>query len=207
MPGRTNAGIATIRDLAPESPWRTHLLPARFDRAQFHVEAGSQEGGRRIVTHEFPKRSYPYSEDMGRKATEFSVRGYIIQYPMDTNIQLYSRDYTLARNILQERLDQGLAGTLQLPLMRPLIVVCSRYRMTEEERVGGYVTFDMTFVELGVPPFKSLQASADDLLKASQDLRDETLQGIMLARVNPPAPVRGRVNVRALAGGAPFPIG
>ena len=197
MPGRTNAGIATIRDLVPESPWRARLLPARFDQALFHVEAGSQEGGRRIVTHEFPKRSYPYSEDMGRKATEFSVRGYIIQYPKETNIQLYTRDYTIARNQLQERLDQGIAGTLQLPLMKPLIVVCSRYRMTEEDRTGGYVSFDMTFVELGAPPFKTLQSSPDVLMAASHNLRDEVLSGIMMARVSPPAPQRSRINPKA----------
>ena len=76
--------VSTIRDLAQSStnpggsPWRARLLPAHFDGRMFHVEAGSQEGGRRIVTHEFPKKDLPYSEDMGRKATEYAVRGYLI---------------------------------------------------------------------------------------------------------------------------------
>ena len=60
--------VSTIRDLAQSStnpggsPWRARLLPAHFDGCMFHVEAGSQEGGRRIVTHEFPKKDLTYYE-------------------------------------------------------------------------------------------------------------------------------------------------
>jgi prophage DNA circulation protein len=165
--------IATIRDLAQISPWRQKLLPAHFDGKLFHVEAGSMESGRRIVTHEFPKKDIPYSEDMGKKATEFTVRGYIIQFLYDTGVDLYRRDYTKARNLLQERLDTGGYGTLQLPMMRPMTVVCSRYRMTEEERTGGYVTFDMTFVELGAPPFKQTVNATSNLIAQSEALKSQ----------------------------------
>jgi prophage DNA circulation protein len=164
--------VATIRDLP--SPWRQRLLPAHFDGRLFHAEAGSRESGRRIVTHEFPKKDLPYSEDLGRKAIEFTVRGYIIQFPYDANA-LYQRDYTIARNALQERLDLGGFGTLQLPMMRPLTVVCSRYRMTEEERTGGYVVFDMSFVELGVSPFNPVPSAAGNLEQQSQALRDQVV--------------------------------
>jgi prophage DNA circulation protein len=162
--------VATIRDLP--SGWRQRLLPSYFDNKLFHTEAGSMEGGRRIVSHEFPKKDLGYSEDMGRKITEFSVRGYIIQFPYDADI-LRQRDYTIARNMLQERLDTGGPGTLQLPMMRPMTVVCSRYRMTEEEKLGGYVVFDMTFVELGVPPFKANVDASQNLLQQSQALKDQ----------------------------------
>src|SRR6516225_8058840 len=73
--------MTTIRDV--HNPWRDALLPAMFDGCPFFVEAGSQSGGRRIVTHQFPKRDMPYSEDMGRRATEFQVRGYVIAYVHD----------------------------------------------------------------------------------------------------------------------------
>src|SRR5215831_9411136 len=138
--------MSTIRDLAAIEPWRARLLPAHFDNRLFHVEAGSRESGRRIVTHEFPKKDLPYSEDMGRRAREFSVRGYCVQFVTDVN-RLFQRDYTDPRDQLQIRLEQGGAGTLQLPFMTPLTVVCTRFRMTEESRLGGYVAFDMTFVE------------------------------------------------------------
>jgi prophage DNA circulation protein len=186
--------VATIRELSTVSPWRVHLLPANFAGRFFHVEAGSMESGRRIVTHEFPKKNFPYSEDMGKRATEFTVRGYILQYPSDTGVNLYKKDYTIARNELQERLDTGGYGTLQLPMMKPMIVVCPRYRMTEEEKIGGYVVFDMTFVEFGVPPSVSMPASREGLLAQSQAMRAQILDAIMIAKVNPAPSQRSRVN-------------
>src|SRR5262252_982048 len=145
--------ISTIRDLVQVDPWRSKFLPANFDGALFHVEAGSRESGRRIVTHEFPKKDLPYAEDMGRRAIEFSVRAYFIQFVTDAN-QLFQRDYIIPRDELQERLGQGGPGLLQLPFMKPLTVVCTRFRMSEEDRLGGFCAFDITFVELGAPPFQ-----------------------------------------------------
>jgi hypothetical protein len=125
---------------------------------------------------------------MGRKATEFTVRGYIIQFLYDTGVDLYKKDYTIARNKLQERLDTGGYGTLQLPMMRPMIVVCSRYRMTEEDRTGGYVTFDMTFVELGAPPFKvTVDAGANLTAQA------EALKAQIVSVLSPKAIAQGGV--------------
>jgi prophage DNA circulation protein len=202
--------VATIRDLAQSeafpggSPWRARLLPAHFDGRLFHVESGSRESGRRIVTHEFPKKDLPYSEDMGKKAIEFSVRGYIIQFPYDTNVPLYQRDYTIARNDLQLRLDTGGPGTLQLPMMRPLTVVCSRYRMTEEEKLGGYVTFDMTFVELGAPPFKTVVNASADLAQQAEQFK------AMIVATLTPKPAGNQAAVRspgAISGGRPIPLG
>jgi prophage DNA circulation protein len=169
--------MATIRELAAIEPWRRKLLPAHFDGRLFHVEAGSHESGRRIVTHEFPKKDLPYSEDMGRRAIEFSVRGYCVQFVNDSN-ELYQRDYTTPRDNLMERLERGGSGMLQLPLMRPLTVVCTRFRMTEEDRLGGYVAFDMTFVELGAPPFQPAVSSYQQLIEQSQALRDNVLASL-----------------------------
>jgi len=171
--------VSTIRDLArpnaaPQggryqgSPWRNRLLPARFDEALFHVETASREGGRRIITHEFPKKEWPYSEDMGQRAMEFSVRAYIIQFPYDAGLELYQRDYIPARDRLQERLDTGGAGILQLPLMAPQEVVCTRYRLTEEERFGGYCVFDIQFVDQGTKPYRPEPDTRTNLIAASE---------------------------------------
>jgi len=150
------------------NPWRDRLLPANFDNCPFHLEAGSREGGRRIVTHEFPKKDLPYSEDMGRAAINFTVRAYCISYPLNAADPLYMRDYQLARDKLQKRLDQGGKGTLQLPTLAALIVVCQRYRLTEEERFGGYCTFDMSFVEYGSQPFSEATAVSSATLLVQQ---------------------------------------
>lgn len=133
----------------PNTPWRDRLRPASFRNVQFHVEAASQESGRRIVVHEFPKRNVPYSEDMGRIAVNFTVRAYIIAYPFNTGRPLYQRNYMIPRDALIAELEREGAGTLQLPLLPPMQVVAQKYRITEETKLGGYCTFDITFTEAG----------------------------------------------------------
>jgi hypothetical protein len=106
------------------------------------------------------------------------VRGYVIQYGRDVGANpvtaiaqvqnvvpaggfaasLYMRDYRIARDLLQARLDAPGEGVLQLPNMAraafgdvlTLTAVCAGYRMTEEDRLGGFCVFDMTFVEFGL---------------------------------------------------------
>lgn len=179
--------MATIVDVSrqaarigqPIAVWRDELLPAHFDGRMFHVESGSYEGGRRIVSHEFPKKEMGYAEDMGRKATTYSVRGYIICYPHDDpfNPDLYRRDYRVARDALQERLDKGGPGVLQLPtfIKNPKVVVCQQFRLTEENRFGGFCTFDMQFIERGVVPFRTLPNSQQELINQANALKLQVL--------------------------------
>lgn len=159
--------------------WRDELLPAHFDGRMFHVESGAYEGGRRIVSHAFPKKEMGYAEDMGRTPTTYTVRGYIICYPHDdpANPDLYRRDYRLARDALQERLDTGGAGVLQLPtfIKNPKIVVCQQFRLTEENRFGGFCTFDMQFIERGVRPFATQQNSQQELITQSNALKEQVM--------------------------------
>jgi prophage DNA circulation protein len=140
--------VATILDI-PNTVWRDQLLPASFGYQEFFCEVNSREGGQRAVTHEFPKKDLPYTEPMGRRAMEFSVRGYCIAYPFNSGQTLWQRDYRVPRNALVQVLDAGDPAVLQLPTQAPMWVVCTRYRMTEEERFGGYCVFDMSFVEYG----------------------------------------------------------
>jgi prophage DNA circulation protein len=168
--------MPTIRDLP--SAWRDSLLPAHFDGRMFHVDNSSCESGRRIVVHEFPKKEVPYSEDMGRRAVTFSVRGYCIVYPHEdaSAPDLYRRDYRIARDNLQNRLDTGGPGVLQLPTSAPMKVKCQRYRLTEEDKFGGYCSFDMQFVEAGLQPFMPQTDSAETLRAQSDSLKAQVAQ-------------------------------
>jgi hypothetical protein len=189
-----------------------------FDGCPFFVEAGTQSGGRRIVTHQFPKRDMPYSEDMGRRATEFMVRGYVIQYgsnmsqpdyyneylieggiapPTDSYLNmfpLFLRDYRIARDKLQQRLDAGGNGPLQLPNSaraqagQTLIisVVCTGYRMTEEQRFGGYCVFDMTFTEYGALANVPQASTAALLTNAADALYQQTTNNVTNGPPGPP---------------------
>jgi prophage DNA circulation protein len=158
----------------PNTPWRDGLVPASYRNATFHVEAGSREGGRRIVLHEFPKRNTPYAEDMGRKAVSFTVRAYCIAYPFNTTRVLYQRDYRIPRNILLDELEREGVGVLRLPLLPPMNVVVQQYRLTEEEKTGGYCVFDISFVEAG-QAIKPEDDTRYKVIDASNDLIGRTV--------------------------------
>jgi len=158
--------VSTAKDI--HNPWRDDLVPASYDGNEFFVDVGSREGGNRLVLHQFPKKDTPYTENMGRRATEFTVRGYVIQSSRQP-------DYRPARDALQARLDEGTAGQLQLPTMRPMSVICRQYRLTEEERLGGYCVFDMHFLESGAQPFKPMASALVQLSQKSTALNNQTL--------------------------------
>ena len=175
----------------PRNPWRHLLMQAKFRDAPFFVESSAKSSGRRIVQHEFPKKNDPYAEDMGRRAFKVSVRAYVVQYPSNSNqgvqgipgynpgYPLFQRDYRLARDRLEARLLDGQYGLLQLPVppsseasqnWQAFTVACDSYQLHEEERYGGYATFDINFVEAGQLPIMSgdwqntLQQSIDNFL-------------------------------------------
>jgi prophage DNA circulation protein len=160
------------------SVWRSQLMPASFNGARFHCDSNARESGRRIVEHQFPKKDQPYGEDMGRAAREFTVRGYCIVFPYETGTPLYSLDYRLARDRLMQQLEAEGPGVLQLPTQTPMLVVCPRYRMQEEQRFGGFCTFDMTFQEYGQDPstFAPDMATATNIIQASEALRSQVLR-------------------------------
>jgi len=136
--------------------WRSKFRGAKFGDADFHVDSAVRDSARRIVQHEFPKRDVPYAEDMGRRAREITVRGYIIAFMNDTTSgkPLLRKNYIPARDKLIAELETEwpTGRKLQLPFLGQLMCVCSRYRVTEEDKYGGYCTFDMTFQEYGQPP-------------------------------------------------------
>lgn len=169
----------TILDLASGIAWRQFLKRASFRGAPFYVETAVRESARRVVGHEFPKRDAPYAEDMGRRARELTVRGYLIVYPRDDGSDpLKSRNYLTARDALITQLESEGPGYLQLPLLGTLYVMAQRYRVTEEERYGGFCTFDMTFLEYGQPPATGTRNADAGVYYAAQDLGNATQAGI-----------------------------
>lgn len=177
-PVSANQGSPTILGLQSGIAWRQYLKPASFRSARFYVDAGVRESGRRIVGHQFPKRDIPYAEDMGRRSREFTVRGYCIVYPRDEGDVLKKKNYIPARNALIVALETDGPATLQLPLLGSMNVACVRFRVTEEDRFGGYCVFDMTFTEYGQAPGAGSRQSATDVQSAAEDLGGTTTNGI-----------------------------
>jgi prophage DNA circulation protein len=193
--------MSTIFEANPTAIWRQELMPAYFRTARFHVESNSRESGRRIVEHEFPKKDYPYAEDMGRHFREFTIRGYLIVFPgptqqalqlrpetWRTSDALFNTDYRVPRDALINALETEGPGDLQLPTQLVQNVVCSRYRLTEEEKFGGYCTIDMTFQEYGVDPLLMVAPPSTSAVLAG--IAAQLRSGI-LRRLQPPNPSIG----------------
>jgi hypothetical protein len=53
------------------------------------------------------------------------------------------------------------------------MVKCQRYRLTEDDKLGGYCTFDMQFVEAGVQPFMPNTDTAENLRAQSDALKTQ----------------------------------
>jgi prophage DNA circulation protein len=180
--------MSTIKDIS--LPFRDDWIPASFRFAFFFVEASSRDSGRRIVEHEFPKKELPYAEDMGRRAKTFTIRAYCITYPVTTEepmlVGLYNRDYRVGRDALISALEQPGPGVLIFSTMPQENVVVTRYRVTEEEKLGGYCTFDIEFTEFGLPPqyLTPSQNTNAALASAADALRAQIKAG--MAGDNPP---------------------
>jgi prophage DNA circulation protein len=181
--------MGTIKDI--HLPFRDNWITASFRNAMFFTEANSRDSGRRTIEHEFPKKELPYAEDMGRKAKSFTIRAYFITYPFTaqgaTLDGLYNIDYRIGRDALITALEQPGPGTLVFSTRPSENVVVTRYRMTEEDRFGGYCTFDIEFAEFGLPPqYLTPSQNTNAVLNSAADtLRQQTQRG--LAGPDPPA--------------------
>lgn len=187
--GVGSARATKIMELQSGIAWRSRWRGAKFRGARFHVEAAVRESGRRIVNHEFPKRDVPYAEDMGRRGREFNVRGYIVVYPRDGESELQKKDYVPARDALIKALEEHGPAELQLPLLGVLNVACTRYRVTEENRSGGYCVFDMSFTEFGQAPAEGTRSS-----KAGVEYAADTLGAVTKSTA--------QTGIKAISGGS-----
>jgi len=151
--------MTSIRDV--HNVWRDSLVPASFRGVVFHVEASSRAGGRRTVVHEYPKRNAPYSEDMGRHAIRWNFTGYLILGDRGIGANLVAQI-----NQLNLALDAVAAGMLIHPLLGTMMVMCERWSYSDQRQRGGYVEYDMQFVEAGAPV---LQAMVDAGAMLSQN--------------------------------------
>jgi prophage DNA circulation protein len=134
--------LASIRD--NHNVWRDNLVPASFRGAVFHVETSARSSGRRTVVHEYPKRNNPYAEDMGRSAIRWQITGYLIL-----------RDKGIRGNLLSQigdminALEADGPGVLIHPTLGEMLVQCERYSYSDKRTAGGYIEWDMQFVEAG----------------------------------------------------------
>ncbi|WP_025916138.1 DNA circularization protein [Herminiimonas sp. CN] len=142
--------------------FRDELQPASFRGIQFEVSSADTSVGRRTVAHEFPLKDLPFPEDMGRKASEFAVDGFIIGDDYLPNMKRLIAALTEAG---PGTLIHPSFGTLQVSLLQP-----GRLRESFIER-RGMVSFSLVFVEAGedVQPSTAVdtQQAVDDAADAA----------------------------------------
>jgi len=149
---------------ARENPplWLQNYRTASYRGAEFYVDNVDSQFGRRIVTHEYPQRDIPYSEDLGRKARQFNVTGYLI-----------GGEYQLARDGLIEAVEIGGPGDLVHPYMGTLSVVCGGITVRERRQDGGYCEVSFTFIEDGKNEFPAAISNP----QTAVDLAADSAQG------------------------------
>ena len=154
-----------------QNPWRALLLsqPASFRGVVFYVETGVRSSGRRVVSHEYPKRDSNYVEDMGRAARRFTFTGYLVYRPQAPATMA---PYTMQRNLLIRALEAADPGQLVHPVFcsgTGMQAMCERYSMSESRERGGYTAFDMQFVEAGQSTSLTAFANTAALIRLAAD--------------------------------------
>jgi len=124
--------------------WRDSLkVQTRFRGVPFFAVESDVAVGRRTVLHEYPQRDDPYTEDLGRRARQFRVDGYVL-----------GDDYLDQRNDLIKAFEEPGPGELNHPRYGVLWVsVLEAVSIKESSREGGIARFSVTFVEHGENQF------------------------------------------------------
>lgn len=123
--------------------WRDGLLSGSFKGVPFKLDGhDGGDGGRRAVTHEFPQRDTPYTEDLGKEAGKYTISAYVI-----------GNDYMAQRDALLLVCRTPGAGVLVHPYLGIKTVMCTGCTVAETTREGRLARFTLTFVESGVAAF------------------------------------------------------
>lgn len=111
---------------------------AKFRNAEFFVSDSDAEFGRRQVLHEYPQKDVPFSEDMGKKAEQFTVEGYVVGDNIETE-----------KTALIDAVSQSGPGILIHPYYGQKSVVVTSCRVKESSGELRVVRFSLSFTEAG----------------------------------------------------------
>ncbi|ELA6496113.1 DNA circularization N-terminal domain-containing protein [Salmonella enterica] len=151
--------------------WLFRLQPASFRGVSFKVSEDEATFGRRAVTHEYPLRDVPYTEDMGRKARRYSVSAYII-----------GSDYMPARDRLLTALEQNGSGTLIHPFYGTLTVnVDGEIKVRHSRDNGGMCEISLQFVESGQLNYPTAGGATAQNVESAADVADQSFADKFLA--------------------------
>ena len=112
-----------------------------YNGFEFAVSTVSSTIGRKTTTHDFPARSFPAVEDLGRSARTFELSCYLVGH-----------DYFVGREDLKSEFEKPGPGQLVHPTWGEFkVAIISPVKMTESFAEGGMVRFDLQLVEVDDP--------------------------------------------------------
>lgn len=114
-----------------------NFLNASWRGVPFGVLDYGLDGGRRTVTHEFPKRDEPYTEDLGAKAESFSLNAFIL-----------AEDATAVRAFLDACRQSG-PGTLVHPWLGSMELQLREFSLREAYDAQRLSSWTLGFVQVG----------------------------------------------------------
>lgn len=129
------------------STWKDKLQTASFRGVEFGVKDTQFQGGRRAAIHEFPKRETPYTQDLGRKAKEFTINGFVV-----------GEAYFGRRDKLINALDKEGTGELIHPYYGRIKVQVTGFSARESFDGGGMVEFSMSFAQSEKIQFQAVES-------------------------------------------------
>lgn len=133
--------------------WKDRSAPGFFRDVPFFLEFKEQEGGRKLVKHEYPLRDTRTIEDLGLKDKIVSISCYVI-----------GNNYIDKRDALINALEQKGSGKLSLPYdnFDSLLFSVDAFKVRESKDEGGIAFFSIDFVkgeEKAILPAESLNSS------------------------------------------------
>ena len=135
--------------------WRDNYRAASFRGVAFYVESADSTHGRRQAVHEHAQRDVPYTEDLGRKAREFSVSGYLI-----------GAEYHTQRDELIKACETAGPGVLVHPYRGEMTVTCRGLGVSESSGEGGMCLVKLTFLESGEASYPSAKVDTANAISA-----------------------------------------
>jgi prophage DNA circulation protein len=119
--------------------WRDEYQPGSFRGVPFRSQNHETTGGRRVVTHEYPGRDKPSTEDLGSRAKTYQLDCHVL-----------GDGYFADRNALADALDAEGPGELVHPWLGSMQVVVLDRTFTESTEAGGIAYFSVVFGEAGI---------------------------------------------------------
>lgn len=147
-------------------------LPASFRGVSFWVESSDLSVGRRTVTHQYPQRDEPFTEDLGRAAREYRFSAFVL-----------GEDYIEQAKKLREALEKPGAATLVHPEFGEIQVVAQPGASMSFSQSMRRANFSLAFVEAGLNAFptpegasqQASRAAADQVSEAAADSFEDSL--------------------------------